>query len=273
MGGARLQLAVQFESAARAQSGRGVNVRLLPHVVRQLQRDREHGADPGRLHGLLRHRAVGRPVPGRRRRPDLRQLRCQRCAGGTRQTVVKQASDFGTQTEVYNGIDLTVQCTLEEAVHERRDEHREDHDQQLRRRRQQSPGLVRFADGSRNSAIPTSPWSAQTQVKFAAVYTLPWEVQTSATMQAYPGLTQRPASPTRTRRSRPSLGRNLSSCGTSATCAGTAVINVVPSNQIFEDRYAQFDVRFAKERQGLARPRFRAFSTSSTPSTPGRCSA
>ena len=33
----------------------------------------------------------------------------------------------------------------------------------------------------------SSPWSAQTQVKFAAIYNLPLGIQTSATMQSYPG--------------------------------------------------------------------------------------
>ena len=93
---------------------------------------------------------------------------------------------------------------------------------------------------------PDSPWSAQTQVKFAAVYSLPWDVQTSATMQAYPGQTQSASFSYSNAQILPSLGRNLSSCGTAAVCNGTSVINVVPGNQIFEDRYAQFDVRLAK---------------------------
>jgi hypothetical protein len=36
---------------------------------------------------------------------------------------------------------------------------------------------------------PGSPWSASTQLNFAAVYRLPWDIQTSANVQAYPGMT------------------------------------------------------------------------------------
>ena len=65
-------------------------------------------------------------------------------------------------------------------------------------------------------------------------------------MQAYPGQTQSASFSYTNAQILPSLGRNLSSCGAAATCSGTAVINVVPNNQIFEDRYAQFDLRLAK---------------------------
>jgi hypothetical protein len=164
---------------------------------------------------------------------------------GRVQTVIKQASDFGTQTEVYNGIDLTVSARLKKLYMSggMNTGKTSTNNCDIVTNNPQvsfgSPRIPEFCD-------PASPWSAQTQVKFAAVYTLPWEVQTSATMQAYPGQTQSASFSYSNAQIAPSLGRNLSSCGTAATCNGTAVINVVPSNQIFEDRYAQFDVRFAK---------------------------
>jgi hypothetical protein len=65
-------------------------------------------------------------------------------------------------------------------------------------------------------------------------------------MQSYPGITQTANIVFSNAQILPSLGRNLASCGAAATCGGTATINIVPSNELFEDRYTQFDVRFAK---------------------------
>jgi hypothetical protein len=44
----------------------------------------------------------------------------------------------------------------------------------------------------------------------------------------------------------PSLGRNLGSCGTAATCNGTATIELVQPGTLFGDRLNQTDVRAAK---------------------------
>jgi hypothetical protein len=90
------------------------------------------------------------------------------------------------------------------------------------------------------------PWSGQTQVKFAAIYNLPWDMQTSATLQSYPGVSQSATFVYSNSQIVPSLGRNLASCGAAATCTGTATVQFLAPNRQFEDRYTQFDLRFAK---------------------------
>jgi hypothetical protein len=45
---------------------------------------------------------------------------------------------------------------------------------------------------------------------------------------------------------KPSLGRNLGQCGTSATCNGSATIDLIVPNTLFEDRITQLDVRLTR---------------------------
>lgn len=45
---------------------------------------------------------------------------------------------------------------------------------------------------------------------------------------------------------RPSLGRNLGQCGTSATCNANATIDLIEPNTIREDRIQQLDVRLTR---------------------------
>jgi hypothetical protein len=91
---------------------------------------------------------------------------------------------------------------------------------------------------------PDSPFQAQ--YKVAAVYNLPWGIQTSANMQSYPGTTNSGNFSYTNAVIRQSLGRDLASCRGAATCTAQQVINFLPGNILFEDRYTQFDVRFAK---------------------------
>jgi hypothetical protein len=79
-------------------------------------------------------------------------------------------------------------------------------------------------------------------------------------VQSYPGTSQSAASGVgntvvyTNAQILPSLGRNLASCGAAATCNGTSTVQFLPANQLFEDRYNQFDLRFAKTvRAGRAR--------------------
>jgi hypothetical protein len=65
-------------------------------------------------------------------------------------------------------------------------------------------------------------------------------------VQSYPGISPSASFVYSNAQILPSLGRNLASCGVAAVCTGTSTINVLPGNLIFEDRYAQFDLRFSK---------------------------
>jgi hypothetical protein len=66
-------------------------------------------------------------------------------------------------------------------------------------------------------------------------------------MQSYPGQTQSGSYVYSNAQILPSLGRNLASCGAAAVCNGTSTITFEPNYSLYEDRYTQFDIRFAKD--------------------------
>jgi hypothetical protein len=171
---------------------------------------------------------------------------------GASQNFVELASHYGNQTEVYNGIDLTVNARMKGLIVNggMNTGRLETNNCDIVMRYPQVTATVSGANYA-SPRIPSfcdsvTPWSAQTQVKFAAVYNFPFDVQTSATVQRYPGITQTASFVYSNPVISQSLGRNLSSCGTSATCNGTATVNVVPPNELFEAGYSQVDLRFAK---------------------------
>ena len=162
---------------------------------------------------------------------------------GQTQLLISQADKFGGQTEVYDGVDVTVQARINKLV--------------------VSGGLNTGRTATNNCDIvddnpqvsfgsprieafcqPVSPFQAQ--YKLAAIYNLPWSIQTSANMQVYPGTSNSGNYSYTNAQIRQSLNRDLASCRGAATCNAQQVINFQPGQILFEDRYAQFDVRFAK---------------------------
>jgi len=164
--------------------------------------------------------------------------------------LVTQASNFGKQTEVFNGVDVTVNTrfgqggqfsgglsvgrTVTDNCYAN-----------------SNPALTpQLAVGA--SAMVTDPrtqqfchisppLSAGTQVKFLFVYPLPWNFQTSATYQNIPGIPITASSVRTSAQIAPSLGRNLA-----AGANGSATINLVPANSLYEDRLQQVDLRFSR---------------------------
>ena len=171
---------------------------------------------------------------------------------GLAQTVVEQASDYGRQSEVYNGLDVTLNARIKELFVTGG----------LNTGRTETNNCDIVIDNPQVTALQSNatytgprsegfcdnvlPWSGQTQVKFAAIYNLPWDLQTSGTMQSYPGVARSGTFVYTNAQIAPSLGRNLASCGTAATCTGTSTVQFLAANQQFENRYLQFDLRFAK---------------------------
>ena len=92
----------------------------------------------------------------------------------------------------------------------------------------------------------TLPFSAQTQFKLSGAYSLLWDVQASATYQDLPGIPVTSSYVASNAEIRPTLGRNLGQCGTSATCNATATIDLIEPNTLFEDRIRQVDFRLSK---------------------------
>jgi hypothetical protein len=170
---------------------------------------------------------------------------------GQTDNLVTQAEHYGKQTEVYNGVDVTLSW-------------------RFRQGGQFAGGLSvgRTAtdscftiDSPQNErpdfCADTPPWSAGTQVKFLVVYPLPWALQTSAIYQNIPGIPITAVYPATNAEIAPTLGRNLGACGTRPTCTSTVNVDLIPPNTMFEDRLQQVDLRFSRLFQA-GRTRIRA---------------
>ena len=160
--------------------------------------------------------------------------------------LVTQASRYGDQTEVFTGLDVNLSA-------------------RFGRGGQIQGGLSTgrtvtdncFVVDSPQQARPgfchvSRPWAAATQVKFSVVYPLPWNLQSGAVYQNIPGFPMAATYVATNAEIRPSLGRNLGSCTTSATCNGTVTLGdattggLIPLNSFFEDRIQQLDLRASR---------------------------
>jgi hypothetical protein len=161
---------------------------------------------------------------------------------GVNQSVVTFASDFGKQTETYDGVDVTINGRV---------------------RRLTLGGGWNIGDAlqtgttaggtssgrTNNCFVVNSPQQLfncdvripfQNRVKFNASYLLPHEVQIAAVVQSSPGPTYNANVTYTNAQIQPSLGRALSG-GTQ-----TVTINVVPPFSQFGRRINQFDLRGSK---------------------------
>jgi hypothetical protein len=156
---------------------------------------------------------------------------------GQSENVIKLASNFGDQKEIYNGVDVSLNARL--------------------------PRGVAVAGGTSTGRVLTdscfvvnSPQELlncrtvppfMTQVKLIAVYPLPWwGLQTSLAFQSLPGPQITASYPAINAQIAPTLGRNLASCGAAATCNGTATVPLVAPGTMFGDRLNQLDFRASK---------------------------
>jgi len=172
---------------------------------------------------------------------------------GLSQQVVELASNYGDYSEVYQGFDLTMTARLKKlyltaGMNTGRTEI--DYCGVVTENPQVVPvvattstaGVAAFTQPRNQTFCDTvTPWSAQTQVKAAAVYSFPYEIQASASFQRYPGVTQAANMLANNALISPSLGRSLS-----AGANATTVIDIVPSQVQFEDSSKQTDFRFIK---------------------------
>ena len=79
------------------------------------------------------------------------------------------------------------------------------------------------------------------------MYPLPWDIDVSASFQDVAGIPTTASYVARNAEIVPSLGRNLGSCGARPTCNGTATVELVPANSLYEEpRIRQLDLRLRK---------------------------
>ncbi|MBI2185655.1 MAG: TonB-dependent receptor [Acidobacteria bacterium] len=180
-------------------------------------------------------------------------------------TVATRASQYGEQTQVYNGLDVTLTGRLAD---------RGQFSGGLSMGRTVTDNCFLSENASLNNPTPTAaglaflnvpalpatssvprtseychvapPWSSGTQVKFMAVYPLVWGVQTSAIYQNSPGIPITASYVVNNAAIVPSLGRNLGSCRGAATCNANVTVELLPPNALFEPRLQQLDLRFSR---------------------------
>jgi carboxypeptidase family protein len=194
-------------------------------------------------------------VPDDRRLPNSGERLCglfdvRPSAFGLVDNLVTQASRYGSQTQVFNGVDVTVNArfagsgqlsgglSIGRAV---TDNCYQNDDPSLL-------GQNAVATYPRTEAFCrlAPPWSAGTQVKLMAVYPLPWDIQTSAIYQNSPGIPITAQYVVSNAAIVPSLGRNLGSCRGAATCNGNVTVDLIPPTVLFEPRLQQLDLRLSR---------------------------
>ncbi len=172
--------------------------------------------------------------------------------------LVTQASNYGKQTQVYNGVDLTLNgrfgqggqfsgglsvgrtvtdnCFLN------------DNPSVTTAAFPNVPALTSTVPRTSQFCNAAPPWSSGTQVKFLAVYPLPWDLETSAIFQNSPGVPITAGYVVTNAQVRAAIGRNLAACPSqaTATCNATVRTELIPPNTMFEPRLTQVDVRLSR---------------------------
>ena len=167
--------------------------------------------------------------------------------------LVALSEGYGKRTEVFNGVDATVNARFGAggvlsgglSVGRTATDTCSFNDQP----QVIAAGITGFATLPKTSEFCriNPPWSAGTQVKFLLVYPLPWNLQASATYQNIPGLPITASYVATNAQILPSLGRNLGACRGAAVCNATATIDLIPPNSLFEDRIQQVDLRLTRK--------------------------
>ena len=179
-----------------------------------------------------------------------------------------QASNYGGQTEVYNGVDVTLNArfTTGAQVGGGLSAGRTVSDTCALNALPQVRVSTMFGAAVAASApqVPrtsafcrtTRPWADSTQVKFLVIHPLPWDFQVSATYQNIPGIPIMASRVFTNAEVRSSLGRDLGACRGAASCNATVLVDMIPDGAMFEDRLHQVDLRFTRSVR-MARARIR----------------
>ena len=172
---------------------------------------------------------------------------------GQVRNVVAQASHYGKQTDVYNGVDITLKARLKNGqLGGGLSTGREVTDFcDIATKYPEVAATMTFMGGGTLTSGPstptafcrvTSPLSFATQVKLSGGYMLPWDVRASGTFQNLAGPPLGATYTARNTQILPSLGRNLA-----AGAGGTVAVPLIAPNTWFsEDRVNQVAVRLGK---------------------------
>ncbi|PYR25006.1 MAG: hypothetical protein DMF92_21390, partial [Acidobacteria bacterium] len=174
---------------------------------------------------------------------------------GQLDNLVTQGSHYGSQTQVYNGFDATLNARFGQGGQ---------FSGGLSTSRTVTDNCYQNSDptvtaqlftGASTATAPRTdafchvspPLSAGTQVKFLVVYPLPWDIQTSAIFQNTPGIPIQATYAANNAQIQTSLGRNLSACPSqTGACNSTVSTQLIPSGTQYEPRYTQVDLRLSR---------------------------
>ena len=160
---------------------------------------------------------------------------------GKTQNVVTQASNFGNPKQTYNGFDVNVNMRMRSGIAflgGMSDGQTDTNSCYI----VNSPQELRFCN-------VTQPWKGALQFKGTVIYPLPfWGLRASAVYQNLAAVADPGDQLLGDQRAGAAdAGRNLSNCGTAATCNATVTLtNLVEPNLDYEARLKQFDLRFSK---------------------------
>jgi hypothetical protein len=162
-----------------------------------------------------------------------------------------KASNFGKATQVFNGVDATITMKFGEAGLLMGGVSTGKTVTDTCAIAKGAPDVVASLNGvATGPGTPSGlchidpPLSAGTQVKFSAIYPMPWDFRVSAVLQSLPGIPAAASFVATNAQVAPSLGRNLSACGTRVPCTSTVTIsNIIQPQTMFEDRLTQLDIR------------------------------
>jgi hypothetical protein len=155
---------------------------------------------------------------------------------GAVDNLVSRASRFGERSEVYNGVDVSLNA-------------------RFGRGGIVSGGLSIGHTVTDECASPdfpvqfcrnTLPIAGQAQIKISGAYPLPWGLQASGALQNLPGRAIAATYVATNAEIVPSLGRNLAACGTRVPCTATTTVTIMEPNSQFEDRYTLLDARLSR---------------------------
>jgi len=154
------------------------------------------------------------------------------------QTVTTLVNEFGDQTEVFDGVDVSVSARFG------------------------AGGLLsggvstgRTVTDNCNALVDSpqkqfchgvNPFSGQTQLKLTGAYPLPGSFQFSGTFQNIPGLSYVATYVATNAQIAPTLGRNLGACGTRPVCTSTTIVNLIEPFTQSEPRITQLDLRLSR---------------------------
>jgi hypothetical protein len=192
---------------------------------------------------------------------------------GQTDSFITLAEKYGKQTEVYNGIDVTMSARFGAGMFVQGGVSTggtaTDNCYQNDLPNLLTQGALASTPRTSDYCHLSTPWSGGTQFKALLVYPLWRGFQASATYQDLPPIPTAADMVVTSAAAAASLGRNLAACGTRVPCTATATADVILPNTYFqESRLHQLDLRFSRTfrlpRGGRLEPQFDIFNATNS---------